>query len=62
MELFVAQSEAITEDIVAQTTVPSFNEINAALVEQLERAFVGGEDVEAVLADLSADIERALGQ
>lgn len=62
MELFVAQSEAISEDIVGQTTVPSFNEINAALVEQLERAFVGGEDAEAVLADLSADIERALGR
>ncbi len=61
MELFVAQSEAITEDIVQQTTVPSFNEINAALVEQLERAFVGGEDAGAVLADLAADIERALG-
>ncbi|GAA2724970.1 ABC transporter substrate-binding protein [Cellulomonas aerilata] len=60
MELFVAQSEAITEDIVEQTTVPSFNEINAALVEQLERAFVGRVDAEAVLADLSADIERAL--
>jgi multiple sugar transport system substrate-binding protein len=60
MERFVAQSEAITEEIVQQTTVPSFNEINAALVEQLERAFVGGEDAEVVLADLSADIERAL--
>jgi multiple sugar transport system substrate-binding protein len=62
MELFVAQAEAITEDIVAQTTVPSFNEINAALVEQLERAFVGGDEAAAVLADLAADIERALGQ
>ena len=62
MELFVVQSEAITEDIVQQTTVPSFNEINAALVEQLERAFIGGEDPQAVLADLTADIERALGQ
>jgi multiple sugar transport system substrate-binding protein len=62
MELFVAQSEAITEDIVAQTTVPSFNQINAALVEQLERAFVGQEDPAAVLADLAADVERALGQ
>ena len=61
MELFVAQSEAITEDIVAQTTVPSFNEINAALVERLEEAFVGGGDAAAVLAELSADIERALG-
>jgi multiple sugar transport system substrate-binding protein len=62
MELFVAQSEAITEDIVQQTTVPSFNQINAALVEQLERAFVGQADAGQVLADLSADIERALGQ
>ena len=62
MELFVAQSEAITEEIVAQTTVPSFNEINAALVERLEQAFVGGDDAGAVLAELSADIERALGQ
>ena len=62
MELFVAQSEAITEDIVAQTTVPSFNEINAALVERLEQAFVGGEEAGAVLAELSVDIERALGQ
>ena len=62
MELFVAQSEAITEEIVQQTTVPPFNQINAALVEQLERAFIGKEDAEVVLADLSADIERALGQ
>ena len=62
MELFVAQSEAITEDIVTQTTVPSFNEINAALVERLEQAFVGGDDPKAVLGELSADIERALGQ
>jgi multiple sugar transport system substrate-binding protein len=61
MELYVTQSEAITEDIVRQTTVPSFNQINAALVEQLERAFVGQEDAEAVLTDLSSDIERALG-
>jgi multiple sugar transport system substrate-binding protein len=62
MELFVAQSEAITEDIVQQTTVPSFNQINAALVEQLERAFVGQADAGQVRQDLPADIERALGQ
>ncbi len=60
MGLFVAQSDAITEEIARQTTVPAFNEINAALVDRLDRAFVGQEDAAAVLAALSADVERIL--
>ncbi len=40
--------------------MPAFNEINAALVDRLDRAFVGQEDAAAVLAALSADVERIL--
>lgn len=60
MDLFVQQSEAITPEIVRQTTVPAFPELNAALVERLERAFVGGEEPAAVLAALARDVERIL--
>ena len=60
MELFVQQAEAVTEDIVQQTTVPRFSQINAALVQRLDRAFVGREQPELVLSALSDDIARIL--
>ncbi len=61
MELFVAQSRAITPELVAQVTVPDFNAINGVLVERLEQAYVGGEPTEAVLEGMRQDIEGILG-
>ena len=40
--------------------MPAFNQLNAALVERLERAFVGREEPAAVLAALARDVERIL--
>ena len=60
VEVLAAQAEDITEDVVAQTTVPAFPALNALLGEQLERAFVGGAEAGEVLADLAAGIDGLL--
>ena len=60
VEVLAAQAADITEDVVAQTTVPAFPALNALLGEQLERAFVGGVDAGEVLADLAAGVDRLL--
>jgi multiple sugar transport system substrate-binding protein len=60
MELFVQQATAIPTELVRQVTVPQFSAINAALVERLEQAFVGGEDPATVLEALASDIDAEL--
>ena len=60
MELFVQQATTITPALVDQVTVPQFNAVNAALVDRLEQAFLGGDDPGEVLDGLADDIEGRL--
>ena len=60
MELFIEQATVITPTLTEQVTIPQFNALNAALVDRLEQAFLGGDDPGAVLADLSQDVEGRL--
>lgn len=62
MPLYVEQAAAIPSGLVEQVTVEGFTAVNAALVERLEQAFIGGASVAQVIDDLAGDIDAALSQ
>jgi len=58
MPVFVAQATTIPESLVAASTSPQFSGINAALQQQLEACFGGGQGVDETLANLQAAVEE----
>jgi multiple sugar transport system substrate-binding protein len=61
MPIFVEQATTIPESLVAASTSVDFSGINAALQQELESCFGGGQGVEETLAKLQSAIE-ALGE
>lgn len=57
MQSYVGQAEAIRPELVRQVTVPSFNAVNAALLDRLELAFL---DADSLDADLAVDLLDAV--
>jgi len=56
MDTFVQQAKTLTPEQVAQVTVPQFAKLNAALQNELEKAFLGGRSA----ADTTAAIANAV--
>ena len=59
MKTFVEQATTITPEQVKQVTVPQFAQINTALQNELEKAFLGGASAAETTAALAAAIEKA---
>jgi multiple sugar transport system substrate-binding protein len=59
MGTFVEQATTITPEQVRQVTVPQFAQINTALQNELEKAFLGGASAADTTAALAAAIEKA---
>jgi multiple sugar transport system substrate-binding protein len=59
MTTFVQQAKTLTPEQVAQVTVPQFAKLNAALQEELERAFLGGRSSADTTAALAAAVKKA---
>ena len=59
METYVQQATALTPEQVAQVTVPQFARLNAALQEELEKAFLGGRSAAETTAALAEAVEKA---
>ncbi len=62
MKVFVQEATTLTPFQVKQVTVPAFGNINTALTQQLDAAFVGGQSAQTTLSNLSSAISRALSQ
>jgi multiple sugar transport system substrate-binding protein len=59
MKTFVEQATTITPEQVRQVTVPQFAQINTALQNELEKAFLGGASPAETTAALAAAIDKA---
>ena len=59
MKTFVEQATTLTPEQVKQVTVPQFAKINAALQEELEKAFLGGASAADTTAALAAAVQKA---
>ena len=57
MPVFVQQATTIPESLVATSTSTSFSGINAALQQELEACFGGGQSVQETLANLQRAVE-----
>ena len=61
MPVFVQQATTIPESLVATSTSTAFSGINAALQQELEACFGGGQSVEDTLANLQRAVEDLPG-
>lgn len=59
MEPFVLQANTLAADQVKQVTVPQFGKLNAALQQELEKAFLGGRSAADTTAALASAVEKA---
>lgn len=59
MQTFVQQATTLTPEQVKQVTVPQFAKINAALQEELERAFLGGRSSADSATAIAAAVKKA---
>jgi multiple sugar transport system substrate-binding protein len=59
MKTFTQQATTITPEQVKQVTVPQFAKINAALQNELEKAFLGGVSAADSAAALAAAVQQA---
>jgi len=59
METFVQQAKTLTPEQVAQVTVPQFAKLNAALQQELEKAFLGGRSAAETTAAIAAAVTKA---
>lgn len=59
METYVQQAKTLTPQQVAQVTVPQFARLNAALQEELEKAFLGGRSAADTTAGIAAAVKKA---
>jgi multiple sugar transport system substrate-binding protein len=59
METFVQQAKTLTPEQVKQVTVPQFAKLNAALQEELERAFLGNRSAADTTAALASAVKKA---
>lgn len=64
LALYAQQAEAVTTDVVDQVTVPQATGLNRVLVEQLEVAFLGGDELSDARAceDLVAAVDAELAR
>ncbi len=60
MARYTAQSADIRPELVEQVTVPAATAVNLALVDELDRAFLGDDPDEVVAADLVGAVDRAV--
>jgi multiple sugar transport system substrate-binding protein len=60
MKVFTQQATTVSEQVVAATVTPAFNDINTALQAQLETVFKGG-DPAGALQQLADQVNSALG-
>ncbi len=58
-EVFIGQATQVQASDSGQVASPNMSEIITVLQDQLEKAFVGGQDVETTIAGLSAGIDEA---
>jgi multiple sugar transport system substrate-binding protein len=59
METFVQQAKTLAPEQVKQVTVPQFARLNAALQEELEKAFLGGRSSAETTAAIAAAVQKA---
>ena len=60
MAPFVLQAKTLTPEQVAQVTVPQFADLNLALQNELEKAFLGGRSSADTTAALAAAVQKAV--
>jgi multiple sugar transport system substrate-binding protein len=60
MAPFVLQAKTLTPEQVAQVTVPQFADLNLALQNELEKAFLGGRSAADTTAALAAAVQKAV--
>ena len=60
MQPFVQQATTLTPEQVSQVTVPQFADLNLALQNELEKAFLGGRSAADTTAALAAAVEKAV--
>lgn len=60
MPVFVEQATTLTEEDVAQVTVPAFSQVNTVLLDQLELAFLGDQSAEDTLAAIAEGVDAAI--
>ena len=58
--VFIGQATTIRPEDSGQVASPSMSGIITVLQDQLEQAFVGGQDVETTIAGLSRGIQQAV--
>jgi multiple sugar transport system substrate-binding protein len=60
MQPFVQQATTLTPEQVSQVTVPQFADLNLALQNELEKAFLGGRSAADTTAALAAAVQKAV--
>jgi len=60
MAPFVLQAKTLTPEQVSQVTVPQFADLNLALQNELEKAFLGGRSSADTTAALAAAVQKAV--
>ena len=60
MAPFVLQAKTLTPEQVSQVTVPQFADLNLALQNELEKAFLGGRSAADTTAALAAAVQKAV--
>ncbi len=60
MAPFVLQAKTLAPEQVAQVTVPQFADLNLALQNELEKAFLGGRSAADTTAALAAAVQKAV--
>jgi multiple sugar transport system substrate-binding protein len=60
MAPFVLQAKTLAPDQVRQVTVPQFADLNLALQNELEKAFLGGRSAADTTAALAAAVQKAM--
>lgn len=61
MPTFASQATTMTEDDVAQVTVPYFGQVNSTLLEELELCFQSGQSVDDTLSKIADGVSKAAG-